>query len=102
MPPAPSSSPQEATGGASEPEAPAGAAPSATAGPPSPPRSAWARDRALEAELAGRGVTGVTILRKGRSIRLRGTVGSDKALRTVYQLMYDKGFGEVDYGVEVR
>jgi hypothetical protein len=47
-------------------------------------------------------VTGVTITRKGRSIRLRGTVGSDKALRTVYQFMNDKGFGEVSYGVEVR
>ena len=62
----------------------------------------WARDRELESELAGRGVTGVQILRKGRSIRLRGTVGSDKALRSVYQFMNDKEFGEVEYHVEVR
>ena len=80
------------------PDAPA----AADEAPPTPLRSAWARDRALESELAGRGVAGVTILRRGRSIRLRGTVGSDQALRTVYQFMNDKGFGEVDYGVEVR
>lgn len=83
-------------------EAPTESAPAEVEEPPAPSRSAWARDRALESELAGRGVTGVTILRNGRSIRLRGTVGNDGALRTLYQFMNDKGFGEVSYGVEVR
>ena len=101
-PPQPSSPPPQESETPTTSGAPAGTAPTETMTPPAPPRSAWARDRALESELAGRGVTGVMILRKGRSIRLRGTVGSDKALRTVYQLMNDKGFGEVDYGVEVR
>jgi hypothetical protein len=72
--------------------------------PPAPPaaKRTWGRDRALESELAGRGVTGVRILRKGRSIRLRGSVVGDLQLRTLYQFMNDKGFGEVDYQVEVR
>ncbi len=69
--------------------------------PPAPPGS-WGRDQALESELAGQGVTGVRILRRGRSIRLRGSVASDLQLRTLYQFMNDKGFGEVDYEVEVR
>lgn len=64
--------------------------------------TAWARDRALESELAGRGVTGVKILRKDRSLRLRGTVQNDYQLRTLYRFVYERGFGEVDYGVEVR
>lgn len=101
-PPEPSSPPPQESETPITSGAPGGVEPTETAKPPVPPRSAWARDRALESELAGRGVTGVRILRHGRSIRLRGTVGSDKALRTVYQLMNDKGFGEVDYGVEVR
>ncbi len=67
-----------------------------------PPDWAWTRDRALESELTGRGVSGVRILRRGRSIRLRGTVPDDGQIRTLYQFMNDKGFGEVDYGVEVR
>jgi hypothetical protein len=72
--------------------------------PPSapPPARTWGRDRALESEVAGRGVTGVRIYRKGRSIRLRGTVASDRQLRTLYQFVNDKGFGEVDYQVEIR
>ena len=73
---------------------------------PSPPAvltpADWPRDRALEAELARRGVRGVTIRRQGRSLRLRGTVRDDRALRTLYQFIRQKGFGEVDYGVEVR
>lgn len=78
---------------------PAGSAtrPAATTAPPD-----WTRDRALEAELALRDVRGVTILRKGRSLRLRGTVGDDPTLRRVYEFIREKGFGEVDYGVEVR
>ncbi|MFQ5457795.1 MAG: hypothetical protein ACE5FC_05010 [Myxococcota bacterium] len=72
-----------------------------------PPRpvlgqTAWDRDRTLEAELLGRGVSSVKIYRKGRSIRLRGSVPGDLQLRTVYQFINDKGFGEVDYGVEVK
>ncbi|MDP3939478.1 MAG: hypothetical protein Q8R92_15265 [Deltaproteobacteria bacterium] len=67
-----------------------------------PPDWAWTRDRALESELTGRGVSGVRILRRGRSIRLRGTVPDDGQIRSLYQFMNDKGFGEVDYGVEVR
>ena len=62
----------------------------------------WVRDRALEAELAFRGVRGVTVLSRRRSLRLLGTVRDDKMLRKVYQFMKDKGFGEVDYDLEVR
>jgi hypothetical protein len=64
--------------------------------------SGWVRDRALESELAGRGVAGVQIFRNGRSLKLRGFVANDFMLRTLYQFVNDKGFGEVDYGVEVR
>ena len=75
-----------------------GATPAAGAIVPAP----WPRDRALEAQLARRGVTGVTIQRKGRSLRLRGTARDDAAIRSLYQFVREKGFGEVDYGVEVR
>ncbi len=93
-------------GAASEPRKPA--PPAAASGPEKPPPppvltpADWPRDRVLEAELARRGVRGVTIQRQGRSLRLRGTVRNDRALRTLYEFIRQKGFGEVDYGVEVR
>jgi hypothetical protein len=46
-------------------------------------------DRALESELAARGVTGVTITRKDADPS-GGTVASDGASLTVYQFMNDK------------
>ena len=62
----------------------------------------WMRDGALESELAGRGVFGVKVLRKDRALRLSGTVNDDMQLRSLYEYVNQKGFGEVQYGVEVR
>ena len=82
-------------------------APSGTASAKTPPSTEketpapWPRDRALEAQLARRGIRGVTILRRGRSLKLRGRVRDDAALRSLYRFVAGKGFGEVDYGVEV-
>jgi hypothetical protein len=102
--PPPESAPAPGTTKALPPEAsPASRVPAAAAAPNLPPSpSGWVRDRELESELVGRGVTGVQIFRNGRSLKLRGSVANDFELRTLYQFVNDKGFGEVDYGVEVR
>jgi hypothetical protein len=98
--------PPEPAAAASAPGKPSPPAAASGAPEPAPPAALtpadWPRDSALEAQLARRGVRGVTIQRQGRSLRLRGTVRNDRALRTLYQFIRQKGFGEVDYGVEVR
>jgi hypothetical protein len=63
---------------------------------------AWQRDGELEGRLVGLGMPDVQVMRKDRSLRLSGSVASDGELRTLYGLVYNLGYGEVSYEVEVR
>ncbi len=69
---------------------------------PRPMEDAWERDADLEGELARLGMAEVRVMRRGRALRLSGSVPNDGALRTLYGLIYQKGYGEVSYEVEVR
>ena len=64
--------------------------------------SPWTRDDALEGELARLGMPEVRVQRNGRSLRLTGSVASDGGLRNLYGFIYHRGYGEVNYEVEVR
>jgi hypothetical protein len=64
--------------------------------------SGWSRDGRMEQELALKGMTHVRVYRNNRSLRLRGSVSSDAQIRMLYAFIQERGFGEVDYGVEIR